>query len=89
MYEGKCEVKGYVRDCAWYLIWKRLKEQGRLEFFRKIRPPRQFGLEAYPRGIDAVPSHMVLRKNGPLLGPDESEATVLQITNEAKHTLAS
>jgi hypothetical protein len=53
---GKCEVGGYVRDCAWALIWERLKRQGRMELFRKIREPKQFGLQAYPRGIDAIPA---------------------------------
>jgi hypothetical protein len=52
--DGKCEVGGYVRDCAWFLIWKRLRNYGRMDLFRKIRPPRQFGLMAYPRGIDAI-----------------------------------
>ena len=55
MLDGKCEVGGYVRDCAWYLIWKRLRKMGRIDLFRKIRPAREFGLAAYPRGIDAVP----------------------------------
>jgi len=59
MVDGKCEVGGYVRDCAWYLIWKKLREFGRMDLFRKIRPPRQFGLMAYPRGIDAVPKRTV------------------------------
>lgn len=84
MYDGKCEVKGYVRDCAWYLIWKKLKEQRRLDFFRKIRPPREFGLEAYPRGIDAVPNHMALRRVSPVLGPGETVETILKAIDEAK-----
>ena len=38
--EGKCEVGEYEDDCAWVLIWKKLKEQDRLEEFTKFRPPR-------------------------------------------------
>lgn len=38
--KGKCEVGGYTNDCAWILIWKRLKRQGRLDLFTKYRPPR-------------------------------------------------
>jgi len=38
---GKCEVKDEM-DCAWYLIYKRLKELGRLDELRKIRPPRNW-----------------------------------------------
>jgi hypothetical protein len=90
MYDGKCEVKGYVRDCAWYLIWKRLKDQGRLEFFRKVREPREFGLEAYPRGIDAIPDHMVMRREkGPLLGPDENEEIIVRAVNEVARARSS
>ena len=38
--DGKCEVGGYTRDCAWVLIWKRLKQRGRLDLFTKFRPFR-------------------------------------------------
>ncbi len=87
MYDGKCEAKGYVRDCAWYLIYERLKKQGRLATLRNARPPRDFGLEAYPRGIDALPSHMAARGGkGPLLGPDETEETVAKTVREAKES---
>mgnify|MGYP001036731980 CR=1 FL=1 len=49
---GKCEVGGYTRDCAWVLIWKRLKQRGRLDLFTKFRhfrvnrqhPPRELEL---------------------------------------------
>jgi ferredoxin len=37
---GKCEVGGYEEDCAWTLIYDRLKEQNRMELFTKFRPPR-------------------------------------------------
>ena len=40
--EGKCEVGEYENDCAWVLIWKRLKEQDRLDMFMKFRPPRDY-----------------------------------------------
>lgn len=38
--EGKCEVGEYKNDCAWVLIWERLKEQDRLDLFTTFRPPR-------------------------------------------------
>ncbi len=47
MHEGKCEV-GEDRDCAWVLIWKRLKEQGREELFTKFRPPRDYSIKSEP-----------------------------------------
>jgi hypothetical protein len=57
-----------------------------MEFFRKIRPPKQFGLQAYPRGIDAIPSHMKIKKN-PLLGPDETVEIIMKAVKElnSKH----
>ena len=82
--DGKCEVGGYVRDCAWFLIWKRLKKFGRMDLFRKIRPAAQFGLQAYPRGIDAIPSHRMGRETT-LMGPEETEEFIVKaIRNKAK-----
>ncbi len=37
---GKCEIHRYTRDCAWVLIWTRLKQRGMLDSFRKFRPFR-------------------------------------------------
>jgi hypothetical protein len=79
--DGKCEVGGYVRDCAWFLIWKRLKEFGRMDLFRKTRPPRQFGLQAYPRGIDAIPSHRAGREST-IMGPEETEEFIKKSIKE-------
>ncbi len=38
---GKCEVSKEM-DCAWYLIYKKLQETGRLADLRKMRPPRRW-----------------------------------------------
>jgi len=38
---GKCEVSKDM-DCGWLLIYKRLNELGRLDEYRKIRPPRDY-----------------------------------------------
>ena len=38
---GKCEVSPDM-DCAWYLIYKRMKETGRLDELRTIRSPRDW-----------------------------------------------
>jgi ferredoxin len=86
---GECylgETAGICPVTRWVLIWKRLKKQGRMEFFRKIRSPKQFGLQAYPRGIDAIPSHMKIKKN-PLLGPDETVEIIMKAVKElnSKH----
>ena len=37
---SKCEVYGYTRDCAWILIWTRLKQRGMMDQFTKFRPFR-------------------------------------------------
>ena len=37
--KGKCEIDPDM-DCGWLLIYKRLKELGRLHDYRTIRPPR-------------------------------------------------
>ncbi|MFB3894289.1 MAG: methylenetetrahydrofolate reductase C-terminal domain-containing protein [Phycisphaerae bacterium] len=38
---GKCEVSKEM-DCAWYLIYKRLQELGRLDQYRKMRGPKDW-----------------------------------------------
>ena len=45
---GKCEVDK-EKDCAWTLIYQRLKEQGRLDLMRKYRPPKNFQVVPRPK----------------------------------------
>lgn len=45
---GKCEVDK-EKDCAWALIYQRLKEQGRLDLMRKYHPPRNAQVMPRPR----------------------------------------
>jgi hypothetical protein len=47
---GKCEVDK-ERDCAWTLIYQRLKEQGRLDLMRRYFPPRNYQVAPRPRAI--------------------------------------
>ena len=47
---GKCEVDK-EKDCAWTLIYERLREQGRLDLMRKYHPPHNFQVEPRPRTI--------------------------------------
>ena len=42
--DGKCEIHDDM-DCAWHLIYKRLKETGRLDELRKMRPARNWKLD--------------------------------------------
>lgn len=45
--EGKCE-SGTGRDCAWELIYNRLKKQGKLGNIRRFVPPRDRSVKAHP-----------------------------------------
>ena len=47
---GKCEVDK-EKDCAWTLIYQKLKDQGRLDLMRKYQPPRNYQVEPRPRII--------------------------------------
>jgi hypothetical protein len=52
---GKCEVDK-EKDCAWTLIYQRLREQGRLDLMRAYRAPRDFNVAPRPRSTSlAVP----------------------------------
>ena len=42
--DGMCEVGNYTNDCAWYLIYKRLKELDRLDKLTVFRSPRKHSL---------------------------------------------
>jgi methylenetetrahydrofolate reductase (NADPH) len=48
---GKCEVGGWKNDCAWILIYNRLKERNRLDLFRKFRIPRDYRISEHPREL--------------------------------------
>jgi hypothetical protein len=45
---GKCEV-GPDKDCAWTLIYNRLKQQGRLDLMKKYHPPKNSQVMPRPR----------------------------------------
>jgi len=47
---GKCEVDK-EKDCAWTLIYNRLKEQGRLDLMRQYQPPRNHHIALKPRSV--------------------------------------
>jgi len=52
MYDGKCEVGRYQQDCAWVLIYNRLRELGMLELYKSYKPPRDNSkLNVQPREI--------------------------------------
>ncbi|MBA7633903.1 hypothetical protein ES703_41474 [subsurface metagenome] len=43
---GKCELDP-EKDCAWILIYERLKEQGKLDYLKEFRPPRDYQLSGW------------------------------------------
>ena len=43
---GKCELNP-EKDCAWILIYERLKKQGKLELLKEFRPPRNYQLSGW------------------------------------------
>ena len=45
--KGKCEVDR-DRDCAWILIYNRLKEKGRLNLLKKIQPAKSHNIVKRP-----------------------------------------
>ena len=47
---GKCEVDK-DKDCAWTLIYNRLKEQDRLELMHQYQPPRNHHVSLKPRAV--------------------------------------
>jgi len=49
--KGKCEVGGWKNDCAWVLIYNRLKERNKLELFKKFRIPRDYRISEHPREL--------------------------------------
>ena len=45
---GKCEVNG-EKDCAWTLIYNKMKKLERLDYIEKIQPPKDYSVMAKPR----------------------------------------
>ena len=48
--DGKCEVDPN-KDCAWTMIYERLKKQGRLSAMRKFQPAKNYQTEPKPGKI--------------------------------------
>jgi len=49
--KGKCEVGGGKNDCAWVLIYNRLKDKDQLHLFTKFHPPKDYRISEHPREI--------------------------------------
>ncbi len=45
---GKCEVDP-GKDCAWTLIYRKLEKIDRLDYMRKIQPPKDYSVMTSPR----------------------------------------
>lgn len=55
--EGKCEVNSDL-DCAWQLIFDRLKELGRLDFLEEIFPPNDWSTSRHG-GARKIPKEII------------------------------
>ena len=63
-HDGKCEVTTPEKediDCAWALIWERLKAQGREELMLVNRPPKDWS-----KGSSGGPRKMVREEAKPV-----------------------
>ena len=49
--DGKCEVNP-ENDCAWILIYNKLKELGQLDKLTEIHEPKDYSRQAYPRNLN-------------------------------------
>ena len=49
--DGKCEVD-HNNDCAWILIYNKLKDQGRLDNLLEMKTPRDYAVCYHPRKVD-------------------------------------
>lgn len=54
MSKGKCEVGGWKKDCAWVLIFNRLRQLKKMDSFTVFRPPRDFRVSQPPRELGAI-----------------------------------
>jgi len=50
-HKGKCEVDPKY-DCAWYLIFEKLKKLGKLDKLKKFRKPKDFSTIVRPRKVE-------------------------------------
>ena len=51
---SKCEQEP-EHDCAWILIYERLKKLGELEKIKEIVPPKDYSKMKRPRSIEVAP----------------------------------
>lgn len=49
--DGKCEVNP-ENDCAWILIYNKLKELGQMDKLTEIQEPKDYSKAAYPRSLN-------------------------------------
>jgi len=56
--DGKCEVDT-EKDCAWYLIYKRLKAMGKLDEMYKIIEPHDWSKALRPRKLEVEPINLM------------------------------
>jgi len=50
-HDGKCEVNPN-QDCAWYMIYKKLEKQGKLDKMETRQPPKDYSKVIRPRKVE-------------------------------------
>ena len=48
--DGKCEINS-ENDCAWILIYNRLKEMGKLDTLLEMKAPKDYSKSANPKKL--------------------------------------
>lgn len=61
--DGKCEVDKDI-DCAWYLIYNRLKERGDEKIFEEIQPPNDWRPAGHKGPRKIVREDLVIEREG-------------------------
>jgi len=69
--KGKCEVGGWKKDCAWVLIYNRLKERDRLDLFTKFRIPRDYRISGHPRELGG---ETITEKTGEIMKEEDTSS---------------
>ncbi len=85
---GKCEASGWKKDCAWILIYERLRKQNRLELFMKFRAPRDYRISEPPRELGYETMEKIeVKEEGPKPPKREAYSNLMKLIMEGKFVI--